>query len=237
MNKKIVVCFCIFLLLTGTSCSNQDIIDENNVNIEKIETLKNDINELKTENEKLKSQIQELQTLEETSKTEKQFYLHFIAKLTEPMSETYLTDIAQEQWKYSILIDEMSVPQNGIIEVSADTVKLFVSEAQAPYTALPAKIHNKGKISGDLFSTHIKFLNVKPTNTSGSEEDRISTTTYTFSHLSNESVINLEITTELQRRLGLNTNIITIKKVDSTTLEDSQTTDAAPQEETDNNEE
>jgi DNA-dependent RNA polymerase auxiliary subunit epsilon len=37
----------------GTSCSNQDIIDENNINIERIETLEDDIDKLKTEKEEL----------------------------------------------------------------------------------------------------------------------------------------------------------------------------------------
>jgi hypothetical protein len=221
----------------GTSCSNQDIIDENNINIERIETLEDDIDKLKTEKEELNSQIQELKTIKKASEEEKQFYLQFITKLTEPMSETYLTEIAQEQWKYSILVDEVSIPQDGIIETSENSFKLIVSEAQAPYIALPTEIHNKGKISGDLFSTHIKFLNVKPTNTSGSEEDKISSTTYTFSNLNNEIVINLEISKELQKRLGLNTNIITVKKVDPTTLEDSQATDAATEEESNDNEE
>ena len=34
MNRRILLSLCIFLLLMGTSCSNQDIIDENNINIE-----------------------------------------------------------------------------------------------------------------------------------------------------------------------------------------------------------
>lgn len=237
MNKKILLSLCILLLLAGTSCSNQDIIDENNINIERIETLENDIKKLNLEKEELSNQIGELKTAQETSTEEKQFYRQFIAKLTEPMSDTYLTEIAQEQWKYSILVDELSIPQNGIIEISDNTFKLIVSEVQTPYIALPTEIHNKGKISGDLFSTHIKFLNVKPTNTSGSEENKVSSTAYTFSNLNNETIINLEISRELQRRLGLNTNFITIRKVNPPTSEDSQTTNATAEEETTDSEE
>src|SRR5699024_3833581 len=91
-----------------------------------------------------------------------------------------------------------------------DICSLSVSEEQSKYMALPADIHKEGRISGNLFSNHIKFLDIRPSDTTGSEEDKQSSATYTFKNLAEDSVVNLEISEELQSRLGVSTNIISI---------------------------
>ena len=222
MYKRVLLGLCILFLLLFSSCANQDIIDENKINTEKIEALEKDMDNLKNENNELKSQIQEFEEAQKTLNEETQFYLDFIAKLTEPMNENYLTQIAQQQWKYSILVNDIPIQENGILEVSADTVLLTVSEEQAEFTALPSEIHSKGKISGDLFATHIKFLDSIPKNTTGSEGDNITSTTYSFNNLNEVNVINLEISDELQERLGLRSNVITIRKVEGNLSENAE---------------
>ena len=217
MNKIGLIFLCIIFLLFGTSCSNKDVIEENNLNAKKISELENKI-------EDLQNQIDESKIDKDKSKEEAAFYHEFIKNLKANMSEQYLLQIAREQWTYTALIDSVPIPQNGIIEMDKSTFDLVFSEEQTPYAALPLELHNKGKISGNLFSNHIKFLDMKPSDTSGSDEKLISSTTYTFKKFTPDSIVNLEISIELQERLGLETNILTIKtKKSNSTYESNDT--------------
>jgi len=209
LNRIGLIALCIFFVLMGTSCSNKDVIEENNLNVKKISELENKI-------KNLQKQIDVSKVSQDNSKKEKAFYLEFIKNLTASMSEQYLLQIAKEQWKYTALVNNLPIPKNGIIEIDTDTFDLIVSEEQTPYAALPLELHNKGKISGNLFSNHIKFLDVKPSDTTGSDEKIVSSTTYTFKKLNEDNIVHLEISTELQMRLGLETNILTIKTKNNT---------------------
>lgn len=204
MNRLALIFLCGIMLLAGTSCSNKDVVEENNQNVKKIAELERKIDNLQAE-------VDNSKVSEKNSKDEKEFYLSFIKNLTKSMSQEYLLQIAKEQWKYNVLVDKVSLPANGIIELDTDTFNLTVSEEQTPYPALPLEIHNKGKISGNLFSNHIKFLDIKPNDTTGTDGTIVSSTTYTFKNLEQNSIVNLEISTELQERLGLETNVLTIK--------------------------
>ncbi|MPW25404.1 hypothetical protein GC105_06345 [Alkalibaculum sp. M08DMB] len=222
--KKITLMFlCFIILLIGTSCSNKDVIEENDLNTKKINDLERKIDDLQT-------QIEGYKSSEEDTKLEKQFYLDFIISIIPYISDEDMIEIAQQQWTYSILVDDIPIPEDGIIEISSDSFKLSVSEEQSPYTTLPLDIHNKGKISGNLFSNHIQFLDVKPSDISGSDGTIVSLTTYTFTRLDDNSIVNLELSTELQDRLGLNTNALTIKPIELNTFEDSQDTSTVPDE-------
>lgn len=204
MDKKILLVLCMALILLSTSCSNKGITDENTLNTQKIKELESTITDLN-------QQIDGYKASAETNTVERQFYLDFIKNLTSSINETDLLAIAQEQWKYSILIDKAPIPTNGIVEINSDSFELTVQEEQSEFTALPLDIHVKGKISGDLFATHIKFLDIKPIDAIGTDGTIITATTYTFKNLGKNSIINLELSPELQGRLGLETTIITIK--------------------------
>jgi hypothetical protein len=96
------------------------------------------------------------------------------------------------------------------VELDMPTFSLKVEEVQNQYKALPTQIRNLGKISGSLFSNHIQFLDAKPSETSGIDEANISSATYVFKDLSPGTEVSLEISRELQDRLGLETNILKI---------------------------
>ncbi|MFZ7134577.1 MAG: hypothetical protein ACOWWR_19700 [Eubacteriales bacterium] len=214
MNKKILIYLCVLLIIFGTSCTNKDVIEENTQNSKKIKELESTITQLQEEIDTYKEQ-------QIYDGEERDFYLNFIKNLMDYLSEEEQIKLAQSQWKYHILIDEDPIPVNGTIEISKDNFKLTVIEEQNPFTALPDEIHVKGRISGSLFSNHIKFLNTKPNETTGEDGTIVSSTIYTFNNLTADSIINLEVSAELQQILGLNTNIITIKILDVTSEDES----------------
>lgn len=206
MNKKSVLLFIILILIFCTSCTNKAVIEENNINSKKIKELENKINNLETN-------IENYKISEDSLKTEMQFYKSFIEGMTSYLEEEEIIELAKSQWHYSIFVDEIPMALNGLIEISTDSFQLTVSEEQSSYSALPTKMQKKGKISGSIFSNHIKFLNTKPNETSGADGTIVSSTTYTFNNLSPDDTVDLEISAELQTRLSLETNILTIKFV------------------------
>lgn len=207
MKRIIILTICIILIIFSTGCKDKSVIEENNQNNLKIEELEKTNNELE---EKIDTYQNNLSSIKE----EKDFYLDFISQIVTQMPEEEQIELAKTQWQYHLLLNNTPIPVDGIINMDKDEFELTVIEEQNLYTALPDELHSKGRISGSIFSNHIKFLNIKPNGTTGADGTIVSSTTYSFEHLSLGSVINLELSGELQQRLNLNTNVLTITIID-----------------------
>lgn len=228
MKRNFLLVF-IILILLGTGCTNKDVIEENNQNSVRINELESQINSLK-------EQIKTYEDQQKSDKDERDYYLDYIKNVVSLFPEDQQLALAQSQWKYHINIDDVQIPIDGNVQIDKDNFKITVIEEQNFYSPLPEELKNKGRISGSIFSNHIQFMNTKPNETTGDDGDIISSTTYSFKNLSTGITVNLEISGELQERLGLTTNIITIQITDPNEKENNTEDNGQEQNETNGNE-
>jgi outer membrane murein-binding lipoprotein Lpp len=194
----------IFSLIIFSGCEDKNKIeDEDEIKDSKIAQLESQIEQLNTKITELEGEINELNKQIE-------YKDDFVEIMTEYISDGDLLTLARMEWTYNIQVDEEDINVDGIVELDMPTFSLKVEEVQNQYKALPTQIRNLGKISGSLFSNHIQFLDAKPSETSGIDEANISSATYVFKDLSPGTEVSLEISRELQDRLGLETNILKI---------------------------
>lgn len=204
MVKKIILMLVIFSLIIFSGCEDKNKIeDEDEIKDSKIAQLESQIEQLNTKITELEGEIDELNKQIE-------YKDDFVEIMTEYISDGDLLTLARMEWTYNIQVDEEDINVDGIVELDMPTFSLKVEEVQNQYKALPTQIRNLGKISGSLFSNHIQFLDAKPSETSGIDEANISSATYVFKDLSPGTEVSLEISRELQDRLGLETNILKI---------------------------
>lgn len=204
MVKKIILMLVIFSLIIFSGCEDKNKIeDEDEIKDSKIAQLESQIEQLNTKITELEGEINELNKQIE-------YKDDFVEIMTEYISDGDLLTLAKMEWTYNIQVDEEDINVDGIVELDMPTFSLKVEEVQNQYKALPTQIRNLGKISGSLFSNHIQFLDAKPSETSGIDEANISSATYVFKDLSPGTEVSLEISRELQDRLGLETNILKI---------------------------
>lgn len=204
MVKKIILMLVIFSLIIFSGCEDKNKIeDEDEIKDSKIAQLESQIEQLNTKITELEAEIDELNKQIE-------YKDDFVEIMTEYISDGDLLTLARMEWTYNIQVDEEDINVDGIVELDMPTFSLKVEEVQNQYKALPTQIRNLGKISGSLFSNHIQFLDAKPSETSGIDEANISSATYVFKDLSPGTEVSLEISRELQDRLGLETNILKI---------------------------
>ncbi|NTW72984.1 MAG: hypothetical protein HGA49_12180 [Eubacteriaceae bacterium] len=197
MKRKIIIIMIISAILLISGCSNQDVLEEESTKKDaKIKALEKKITQLEEKNTLLEEELD--------------YDGKFIETMTGRILEADLITLAQSEWSYSLKVNDKAVPADGIVFVESNTFDFTAAEVQNAYIALPAELHEKGKISGSLFSNHIKFLDSKPSDTSGSNEDKLASATYVFKELADGNEINLEISAELQQRLGMTTNVIKV---------------------------
>jgi PBP1b-binding outer membrane lipoprotein LpoB len=210
MSKKNVINIIIVLglLLNGcTNASNKDVDHKTNNDrvVSQNQPSTNEENDDLVE--KLKRSVIDQKQLEE----ERDYYKAAISKLTSKLSEAEMLSLAKEQWKYKLKIDGQLIENQTEIIINKNSFMVSLSQEQAPYEIVPAEIFNKGKISGETYREHIKFINVQPNLISGTDGTVITSQTFSFENIPKDTNIKLEITQELKNRLGLNTNIINIR--------------------------
>lgn len=221
-KKLILLSLAFFFFLSGCTLGKQKAasIDNNNTALSQ-----NDNSDLKKEIKSLKNQLSQkdkaIQELTEKSKEfelfknhtweELDYYLQFIDKSTRYLSEEELLSLAKEEWTYALKVDENPISKNASITLNKSSFKIIISEEQVPFPALPTELHEKGRLPGKRFVEQIKFLNYKP---SGVIDELVATTKpsvqFDFRCVPKGTIIKIEVTKELQKRLGLEKNIISI---------------------------
>jgi hypothetical protein len=210
MSKKNVIniIIVISLLLNGcTNTSNKDVGNKTNNDMVVSQNQPSTNQEKDDLVERLKRSIIDQKYLEE----ERDYYKAAISKLTIKLSEEEMLSLAKEQWKYKLKIDGQLMEKQSEIIINKNSFQVSLSEEQAPYEIVPAEIFSKGKISGESYREHIKFINVQPNFISGTDGTVITSEIFSFENISKDTNIQLEITQELKNRLGINTNIISIR--------------------------
>lgn len=221
-KRLILLSLTFFIFLTGCTYGKQKTAGITN---KKTALSQNETKDFNKEIELLKKQlVQDDKTIQELTDKSKEFelfknytweeldyYLQFIDKATKYLSEAELLSLARDEWKYTLEIDGNPISKNALVELDKSNFKIVISEEQVPFPALSNELHKKGKLPGKRFVEQLKFINYKPLEVS---DELVATTKlstqYDFRGVPKGTTIKIEVTKELQERLGLAKNIVSI---------------------------
>ncbi|OJX48122.1 MAG: hypothetical protein BGO78_12670 [Chloroflexi bacterium 44-23] len=211
MQKMLTLLFAIFIIaLSGCTEKTTNIEPESQSSIisvqmadmeKQISVYEIKINEL---NENLHTNEIELNYLKE----ERDSYRKFIDQSIEYFSEDELMVLAKSEFSYVIEVNGLAVPPSAEVEVKSGDVTITLIERVTAFPALPLYIHEKGFISGNAWE-HLHFQD-EADSVTGTDGTVVVSYIYNYSDIQNGSVIKVEITNELQERLQLDSNVITI---------------------------
>jgi len=143
------------------------------------------------------------------------YYRNYVKEVSMLLPENERQALINKEWKYSITINNVEFPKNGIIEIKDRNFKIVISEKKAPYSVLPKEESIKGKIPYDLQAavsmSDNNGIDVSQKVTQHKNEVIL---TYSFKNVKPNSVIKINISDELAKKLGINTNDLEIHVVE-----------------------
>lgn len=159
----------------------------------------------KADVEKLKEHIQEQELRMEDLNKELDYYKKYIQDLTLTLSSEKLQELIDQEWNYSLTVNSIQFPKNGILEISQSDFELLIQEKHVPYSVLPEEESIKGKIPSEL----IQSLTIKaPSEKVSSKTDDINgnhTLIYSFKSLAPDEVIKITLSEELAKKMEMST--------------------------------
>ncbi|EOD01158.1 hypothetical protein [Caldisalinibacter kiritimatiensis] len=226
----------ISLVLVGCNSNNSNIKEaskhqqEINQKDEEIEELKNIINskekeisDLMTEKEMLRNKLSSKESDIKYLTEEVDYYRKFIDSILTEMTEDELIEIAKNEVWYTLKFkpgklekdndnEYTPVPKDGKIEVNESNFLVTLSERQTMHRILSPKeypsIYEKVRI--DKYTNHIKIKNYSNYEVQPASGTIVDANTYCFKDVPKGTVIEIEITEQLQKRLGLKTRTVKI---------------------------
>lgn len=134
--------------------------------------------------------------------------IELINSFTKNLPYEQQLSIAQKQWHYSLRIDDVQITE-GMVETDKTSFSITLSEGHDVLPLVPVGVFNKGKISGNT-KDHIKFNSCKPSDMMEPAGGSVWGFAYMFNNVPHGTKVEVEISKELQERLGISTNIINI---------------------------
>lgn len=167
----------------------------------------------KTDEEKLKEYLEEQELAKEELQTEVDYYKQYVKDITLTLSPDKLQSLIDKEWNYSMTVNGIQFPKNGIMEISLTDFELKAEETRVPYSVLPEEESIKGKMKNKLNSS----MSVKaPDKTSSSkieDAEKKQTLIYSFKDLKNEDVIKIKLSEELSTKLDMSTSELEIRVI------------------------
>ncbi|MEO4055178.1 hypothetical protein [Solibacillus sp. CAU 1738] len=212
--KRIIVCLSFMFILVACSnknednSTNSDKIEEVNASTQLLEDKTTQINNLEKQKEELQAALHNIQIDFNYKKEEADYYKQLIDDLIKGYSNAQLKDLAIKLWDYKLLINGVTVPTNGKVEIQENAIEISLTQRQSEYPILPYEIFIQGKISGD-YMEHLK-VNSNPAETYVTDGTVVTGIHHKFVDVEKGSTISFTITEELKKRLGLETTQIII---------------------------
>lgn len=158
-----------------------------------------DLNELKEDNESKADYINSLEK-------ELKYYKEYVQSMTNTMTEDKLAVLIEKEWTYTLAVNGINFPSNGVLDMEATDFELILKEEKAPYSVLSEENQAKGQLKNDItksISSSVGEMTLK-------EEDLKKEVVISYTGLEKGTTINIAIEEELQKKMGLTTNQLVI---------------------------
>lgn len=210
------------LILAGLSKFKVDIAEStsgdtvNNAE-EKIKQLEYEIAKLR---EELASKELDIGYLKE----ERDYYRKFIDEMLEKLTEKEIIDILEREWWYTLKVKHqgekgeyvyVEFPKDGKITINKTDFDLVLSEHTVPFSILEGNYKKYGYLLDQVLlrplPEQIKIKNYDNYEMTGASGTVVDSTIYIFKGVPEGTEIEIEISEELRRKLGMDGKILLIK--------------------------
>lgn len=165
----------------------------------------------KTDEEKLKEYIEE-QDEKITSLTEEvDFYKEYVKDITLTLSPEKMQDLINKEWNYSITINSVQFPKNGILEIGQGDFELIFEEERVPYSVLPEEESLKGKLPKTLPQSISVHAPEGKASSKNEEEERKNIVVHSFKGLLPDEVVKVTVSEELMTKLNMSSKELEIR--------------------------
>lgn len=222
MIKRVFICIILMISLLISACSKADSAVQSPNNETKVTDTKsnveagphqtNDKGDIELQLSMANDRIAQLESEVkggEAYRKELEKEIELINSITKDFMYEQQLSIARKQWHYSLRVDDEQIT-NSTIETNKTNFKISLSEGHDAMPLVPMEAFNNGKVSGDT-KEHIKFNNYKPNDMMEPAGGFVWGFVYVFDNIPHGTSIEMEISKELQERIGLDTNIVNIK--------------------------
>lgn len=134
------------------------------------------------------------------------YYKNYVKDITKTMSPEKMNELVNKEWIYSLSVNKIAFPTNGVLEISDTSFDLILSEQRVKYSVLPDAESLKGKIKSDVKSA-IQVSSEPKVDTTGT----LTTATYSFKDLKSGDCIKMKIAGDLKTKLGFITDQLEIR--------------------------
>lgn len=165
----------------------------------------------KTDEEKLKEYIDE-QEQKITSLTEEvDYYKEYVKDITLTLSPEKLQELINKEWNYSITINSVQFPKNGILEIGQGDFELIFEEERVPYSVLPEEESLKGKLPKTLSQSISVYAPEGKASSKNEEEEQKNIVVHSFKGLLPDEVVKVTVSEELMAKLNMSSKELEIR--------------------------
>jgi len=172
-----------------------------------------DGNEQVMDEQTMKAHIAEQQKTIDALNEELDYYRRYVKDITLTLTPEKLQQLIDKEWKYTMTINNIQFPKNGILEISNTDFEIVIAEERAKYSVLTEEDSLKGRIKGKMTS----LVNITNENTRINPQENkgeiLSTLTYSLKGLEPDSVIKIKLHDDMRAKLGMSTNELEIRVV------------------------
>jgi hypothetical protein len=219
VNKKkwMIATALIASSLTLGACSSKQPPSEVPQNQQKVEKPQNTAQQQaqkpqpKTDEQKLKEYIQEQDSKMKALTTEVDYYKQYVKDITLTLTPEKLQAIIDKEWYYSVTVNSIQFPKNGVLEISQSDFELTVSEERVPYSVLPEEQSLKGKIPTDISQAFTLDIASDKVSSKTDDKDGKKAIIYSFKGLTPDDVVKVILSDELTKKLGMSTKELQIR--------------------------
>lgn len=167
--------------------------------------------EQKTDEQKIKEYLQEQEDKIKDLTTELDYYKQYVKDITLTLSPEKLQEIIDKEWSYSVAVNSIQFPKNGVLEIGQGDFELMITEKRVPFSVLPEEESLKGKIPTELGKAVSVEAPSDKVSSKTDEDDGNKNTIYSFKGLTPDDVIKITISEELSKKLEMSTTDLEIR--------------------------
>lgn len=158
--------------------------------------------------ENLKGEVASKEEYLQSIEKELTYYKEYVKSISQTMSEENKMKLIEKEWSYSLTVNGVEFPKTGTLTLNQPTFDLVIKEERTPYSVLSEEDSMKGKITTDI-KRAFQLTNEFVTN-SEKTDDLLQEMTYKATNVPIDTVITAQISEELQQKLQLDVNQLTI---------------------------
>lgn len=227
MLKKISILLLVILMTISLSaCGSKDKkekfsgeelgnIGEIKDNTEEVEdemilVSKNEVEQVNIQAKEQANKIKSLNKDLDKKEEEITFYKNYVKRVLKSFTPEQLQSVIDLEWEYSLSINNVDFPKNGILEIKENNFSLIINEKRVDHSVLSQADSDSGKYPGSL----VGILSIPSTYKHESEAKDISEINslvkYKFSDLNSDDIIEIRINPLFRDMMGYETDILKI---------------------------